>query len=119
MEKGEDGQRLSAKRRLLSDQLNIAKSHLEALKVKYDLVDEHSKRISDAVNKKFSDLRLYLHEKEKAVISRIFDDVSRVKNELKASKKSAELIIHKSEQVRIIFFLLCSSRYNSTIPVTS
>ena len=103
MEKDEDTQRLSAKRRLLSAQLDIAKSHLEALKVKCDRVDEHSKRISDIVNDFFSDLRLCLHRKEKEVISSIFDDVSRVKDELKASKKSAELIIHKSEQVRSVF----------------
>ena len=99
MEKNRDVQ-LSAKRRLLSDQLEVAKDHLETLRSKCNLVEVHSKRVCDFVRDRFTDLKHSLDRQEKEVISQILVDSSRIKGELNAAKKSAELIIDRSRQVR-------------------
>ena len=99
MEKKGDAQ-LSAKRQLVSDQLEVAKDHLETLRTKCNLVELHSKRICDFVSDTFTDLKHSLDKKEKEVVSRILVDSSRIKEELSTAKNSAELIIERSRQVR-------------------
>ena len=99
MEKKCDAQ-LSAKRQLLSDQLEVAKDHLETLRSKCNLVEIHSKRVCDFVSDRFTDLKHSLYKREKEVISKILVESSRIKEELNAAKKSAELIIDRSRQVR-------------------
>ena len=91
---------LSAKRQLLSDQLDAAKDHLETLRSKCDLVEVHSKRLCDFVSDRFADLKHSLDKKEKEAISKILVNSSRIKEELNAAKKSAQLVIDRSQQVR-------------------
>ena len=104
MENKRDAQ-LSAKRQLVSDQLEVAKDHLETLRTKCNLVELHSKRISDFVSDTFADLKRSLDKKEKEVVSKILVDSSRIKEELNTVKKSAELIIERSRQVRFVVYL--------------
>jgi hypothetical protein len=99
MEKKGDTQ-LSAKRKLVSDQLEVAKDHLESLRTKCNLIELHSKRVCDSVSDAFADLKNSLDKKEKEVVSKVLVDSSHIKEELNIAKKSAELIIERSRQVR-------------------
>ena len=98
---------LSAKRLLVSDQLDVANAHLETLKSKYFLVDVHSRRMCDFVSDRFTDLKQSLDLKEREIVSRIQADSSRTKEELNAAKKYAQFIVDKSQQVRP----LCTPEY--------
>ena len=100
MEKHREAQFL-AKQQLLSDQLKVAKAHLDTLKAKCNRVEEYSGRICNVVSDRFTALKQSLDKKKEEMISRILDDSFRVKEELNGAMKSAELIIGKSLQVSI------------------
>ena len=102
---GMANQLLTAKQKIVYEQLTIANAHLDSLLMKKEVVDKHSSRLCSIVSKKIAEMKHTLEETEKELIAKVVADSSFLKQGLDLAKTHAQGIIEKS-------LLVCNSIYN-------